>query len=321
LPFRNLAREPLRFLAVDLARHLLDEAQHVAHAKDARRHALRLERFERLQLLADTDEQHRLAGHVPHRERGATARVAVGFRQHDTRQIERGAERARGVDRILARHAVDDEQRLDRSDRGAQRANFVHHRFVDVQPARRVDEQHVVESAPRFVDGSFRDVHRRLVRRSRRDVDPELLAEPRELQHRGGTMHVGADHQRALALARLEPQRKLRRSRRLAGALKPREQHDRRRLRAQVERTHALAHHAHEFLVDHADERLARRQALVDLEPDRSRLDGLREFLDDRKRDVRLEQRHAHLPQRVGDVLFSQPSAAAQAFDDGGKSR
>ena len=38
--------------------------------------------------------------------------------------------------------------------------------------------------------------------------------------------------------------------------------------------------------------------------------------LDDRQCDVRLEQRHAHLAQRVADVFFGQASTATQALDD-----
>jgi RND family efflux transporter MFP subunit len=39
----------------------------------------------------------------------ATARIAVCLGQHDAREVQRGAERARRVHRVLARHAVDDE--------------------------------------------------------------------------------------------------------------------------------------------------------------------------------------------------------------------
>ena len=40
------------------------------------------------------------------------------------------------------------------------------------------------------------------------------------------------------------------------------------------------------------------------------------ERLDDRQCDIGFEQRHAHLAQRIGDVLFGQTAAAAQALDD-----
>ena len=58
----------------------------------------------------------------------------------------------------------------------------------------------------------------------------------------------------------------------------------------------------------------------MDLGADGPRLDRVDELLDDRQRDVGLEQRHPHLPQRVADVLLGQAAAAAQALDDGGKS-
>ncbi len=57
----------------------------------------------------------------------------------------------------------------------------------------------------------------------------------------------------------------------------------------------------------------------MDLLADDLRLDAVDEGLDDRQRDVRLEQRHADLAQRVGDVFFGQPAAAPEAFDDGRK--
>ena len=65
-----------------------------------------------------------------------------------------------------------------------------------------------------------------------------------------------------------------------------------------------------------ADQRLTRRQALVDLLADDLGADRVDERLDDRQRDVRFEQRHAHLAQGVVDVLVGQAPAAAQAFDD-----
>ncbi len=150
-------------------------------------------------------------------------------------------------------------------------------------------------------------------------VDAELLAEPLELQHRRGPVDVGRNEQHALALAVLQPQRDLRSRRGLARTLQAGEQDHGGRLRAQIERTHALAHHAHEFVVDDLDERLARRQALVDFLADDACLHAVDEVLDHRQRHVGLEQRHPHLPQRVADVLFGEAAAAAQALDDGGK--
>ena len=138
------------------------------------------------------------------------------------------------------------------------------------------------------------------------EADFQLRREPLQLQDRGGSIHVGAGEQHFLALVLFEPFRQLRRGRRLAGALQSRQQDHDRRLRPQVERPHALAHQRDQLVVDDADQRLARRQALVELLPDDLGAHRLDERLDDRQRDVRFQQRHAHLAQRV--AMFSSVS-------------
>src|SRR5690606_34976285 len=58
----DLGRDALGLLPIDLLLHLLDEADHVAHAEDPRREPLRNERLQRIQLLAGADELDRHAG-------------------------------------------------------------------------------------------------------------------------------------------------------------------------------------------------------------------------------------------------------------------
>jgi uncharacterized protein YbjT (DUF2867 family) len=53
-----------------------------------------------------------------HRQRRAAARVAVQLGQHHAGQRQRLLEGLGGVDGVLALHGVDDEQRLDRVQRG-----------------------------------------------------------------------------------------------------------------------------------------------------------------------------------------------------------
>ena len=100
----------------------LDQRQHVAHAEDARGHAVGMERLEPGELLAHARELDRLAGDVAHRERRAAARVAVELGEHDAGERQALVERARDVDRVLALHRVDHEQRLDGLQRGVQLA-------------------------------------------------------------------------------------------------------------------------------------------------------------------------------------------------------
>ena len=68
--------------------------------------------------------------------------------------------------------------------------------------------------------------------------------------------------------------------------------------------------------MDDADQRLPGRQRADDLLADRLVLDRRDEVLDDRQRDVGLEQREPHLAQRVLDVGVGEPRLAAQLLDD-----
>ncbi len=122
----------------------------------------------------DAHEQDRLARHAAHRQGGAAAGIAVRLGEDDAGQVERRAEGTCRVDRVLAGHAVDDEQRLDRLERGGELAHLLHHLLVHVQAARGVHEQHVVEATARLVHRAGGDGKRRFRRIGRRDVDAEL---------------------------------------------------------------------------------------------------------------------------------------------------
>ena len=139
---------------VDLPLRVLDQPQHVAHAEDARGHALGMEDFQAVELFGHADELDRRAGHLPHRKRRATARVAVELGQNDAGQRQHRAECLGRIDRILALHRVDDEQRLDRLHRGVQRGDLAHHRVVDGQTPGGVDQHDVVIVPARPVDAA-----------------------------------------------------------------------------------------------------------------------------------------------------------------------
>ncbi len=67
-----------------------------------------------------------------------------------------------------------------------------------------------------------------------------------------------------------------------------------------------------EFVVDDLHERLARRKASRDLFAHGPLANAIDEGLYDRQRDIRLEQREPHLPQRVLDIGFGKPPLATQ---------
>jgi len=79
----DLVRQLLGGVAVPAFLHLLDQRQHVAHAEDARGHAVGMESLESIEFLADARELDRLAGDMPHRKRRAAARIAVEFGEHN----------------------------------------------------------------------------------------------------------------------------------------------------------------------------------------------------------------------------------------------
>ena len=211
-----------RLIAIDLLVRLLDQRQHIAHAEDARGHALRVENLEAVELLGDTGEFDRRAGYPPHRQCRAATRIAVEFGQHDAGQRQRCGESLGRVDRILALHCIDDEQRFHRAQRRVQRSDLAHHRLVDREPPSGVDDQHVVVVLARPVERSERDGDRLSRGARRKAVDAELPRQRRELLHRRGPVHVAAYQQHFLARVLAQEPRKLGRGRRLAGTLQAR---------------------------------------------------------------------------------------------------
>ena len=133
----------LHLVLVEFLLRLLDEREHVALAEDAAGHAVGVELFERVEMLADADELDRHAGHVLDREGRAAAGVAVELGQDDAVEFERVVERLGAVDRVLAGHAVDDQVDLVRHALAVDLLELVHQLVVDVQPAGRVEDHRV----------------------------------------------------------------------------------------------------------------------------------------------------------------------------------
>ncbi len=105
----------------------------------------------------------------------------------------------------------------------------------------------------------------------------------------------------------------------LAGALQTGHQDHRRRQDGKIERDVGLAHEAREFAMHHPDQGLPGRKAADHLLAHRLVLHRRDEVLHDRQRDVGLEQRHAHLAQRLLHVGFGQARLAAYRLYDARK--
>jgi hypothetical protein len=102
---------------------------------------------------------------------------------------------------------------------------------------------------------------------------------------------------------------------RLARALQPDERQDRRPA-GKVEVGGLAAEQSHQLVADDPRHLLGRRELLHHLPADRLLLDALRELLDDRKRDIGLEQRKADLPESGFQVVIGQMSFASKLLED-----
>src|ERR1051326_5995589 len=99
------------------------------------------------------------------------------------------------------------------------------------------------------------------------------------------------------------------------GALKPHQHEDLRRRAFQVQVGVLAAQKPRQLLVDDLDELLIRGEALEHLLAQRLGFERVEEALDDLEVDVGFEQRHAHVPKRVVDVVFADFPLAAEFLE------
>ena len=185
--------------------------------------------------------------------------------------------------------------------------------------ARGVEQHDVVALQPRGRLGAPGDGDRVLARNDRQRVDADLLAEHRELLLRRRTLHVERGHQHLAPVALGEALGDLGGGRRLARALQA-DQHDRDRRRGvEVDRLGFAAERLDQRVVDDLDHHLAGLDRLDDRRADRLGAGAVDERAHDLERDVRLEQRAAHLAHRGVDVLLGEGAAAGQFIQYAGE--
>ena len=95
----------------------LDQRQHVAHAEDPLRHAIRVEALELVELLTGRGVHDRLAGDRLDRQRRAAAGIAVELAHDHAVEVDGLAELLGDVHGVLTGHRIDDEQHRVRPDR------------------------------------------------------------------------------------------------------------------------------------------------------------------------------------------------------------
>ena len=311
----ELLDQLLRLFLIDTALRLLNQRQHVALAKDARRQAIRVERLERVDLLARTQKLDRLAGDKAHRQRRTTARIAIGFGKNHAGQRQRLAEGLGGVHRVLAGHAVHHKQGLDRIERGVQGAYLVHHGRVHVQPSGGIHNQNVRATDARLLKRRARNIHGYLFGAARKKSGANLCGQLLQLIDRCRTINVGTHQQHRFLFAFAQVTRQFGDAGGLARALQASHQHDRRRSYRQIEALVLLAHQDNQRVVHQLDDGLSRRETAQHFLSDGLGAHVLDERLHHRQRHVRFEQRHAHLAQGVTDIGLGETRLAAQAFE------
>ena len=123
--------------------------------------------------------------------------------EHDAGEADAVEERLGRRDGVLADHRVDDEEDLVRVDRVADVRRLLHELGVDAEPASGVDDDDVVEGAPRLGDSVAGHRHRvadAVAGLGGEDRDTGLSTDDLELGHGVRPLQVGGDEQRRVAL-------------------------------------------------------------------------------------------------------------------------
>ncbi len=304
----------LVFVRLERAR-LLDERHHVAHAEDAAGDAVRVERLEPVDLLAHAGEVDRLAGHVLGRQRGPAAGVAVELGHDQAADADALIEGGGDRQRLLAGHGVDHQDPLARFQQPAELGQFVHERFVDLQPTGGVDDHQVAEVLAQVLAQARVDGLGRLAVEHLEHRNADLLPQGAQLLACRRPLGVGRHQQHAPTL-RLVLVGQLAGRGGLPGALQAHQQPDV-ALGAKRRLDRLPAEDVDQLVVDDGDDALFGLQRHQHVRTDGLLLHSLRELAGHFEVHVGLEQRDAHLAQRRLDVGFGQSAAAAQAVEHG----
>ncbi len=177
---------------------LFDEREHVAHAEDARGHAVGVEGLDLVELFAGADELDGLAGHRLDGERRAASGVAVELGEHDAVDVEVSSNAVAALTAswpVMASTTSRISSGLTASLTALSSSISC---LVDVQAAGGIEEDHVVA----VVDGVRRPPWRYRPgssapsrRQARRAVADDL-----QLLDGGGTVDVAGGEQRLFAL-------------------------------------------------------------------------------------------------------------------------
>ncbi|MMZ68804.1 hypothetical protein D1872_315400 [compost metagenome] len=98
-----------------------------------------MERFQRIDLLAESGELNRAPRHRFDRQRRTAAGIPVQLGEHNPGQFQLRIEAFGDIYRILTGHRIDHEQHFIRLRDLVDLTELLHQRLVDMQPAGRID--------------------------------------------------------------------------------------------------------------------------------------------------------------------------------------
>ena len=312
----EIAGELFGLFFLDRRRGLFDQADDVAHAQDAVGNAAGTERLDRVEFFAGPCKLDRFAGHRAHRQRRTAAGIAVHAGEHHAGQRNLIGEALGDVDRVLTGERIDHQQHFGRRRDAGDSLHFGHQRFIDMQAARGIEQQHVKILEPRGFHRAPRDIDRLLARDDREGRNLRLLAEHRQLLLRGRAVDVERCHHRLLAVLFAQQLAELGGGGGLARTLQAdHHDHDRRLCLQDQAFGFMPAKRFDQLVMDDLDHLLARLDRFEDFLADRLFRHRVDEAAGYRQRDIGFEQRNAHFAHGIADVLLLERAAAFQLVE------
>ncbi len=122
----------------------------------------------------------------------------------------RPVEGAREIDGVLAGQRIRNQQHFMRIGGGFHVGRFRHHLFVERGAAGGVEQHDIVAAETASFQSALRNLRRILAGDDRQRVDADILAEDRQLLHRGRAARIERGHQNFFLVALVEAARDLR---------------------------------------------------------------------------------------------------------------
>ena len=285
---------------------LLKQRDDVTHAENSTRHPVRMEQFQLVELLADTDKLNRDAGDFFDGKCRTAASVSIELGKNHTVELESIVENFGTVDRVLSGHRVANEQNLMRLHAPINLLQLVHQFVVDMQSTGGVEDNDVRSRFFRRRDTVLTNLQRSTVGRVfgvNRNAD--LFTDDSQLLDSGRTLKVGSDEKRLAAFS-LQQLRELAARCGFSSPLQTTHHQDGGGAFDEVERVVNRAHQIDEFLIDDPDNLFGRAERLQNIVTDCSLGNTLNEVLGDVVIDVSFQQRLPHRLHTLTNARLSE---------------